>query len=147
MHYRLLCVGRRARDPFLDLADDYRTRLTRHTRTEIVRVRDGSLAEERERLMKLVGARDRVIALDERGDQLSTRELALWVSRWQQEGIATVTFLIGGADGLHPDLKAKAARTLALSRLTLPHRLALVLLLEQLYRAHSLLRGEPYHRD
>jgi 23S rRNA (pseudouridine1915-N3)-methyltransferase len=68
------------------------------------------------------------------------------LGRWQRDAVRAAAFVVGGADGLHPDVKARAREAWSLSRLTLPHRLALVVLLEQLYRAHTVLRGEPYHR-
>lgn len=86
------------------------------------------------------------VALDERGRQVSTRELADLFAGWMQSG-RDVAFFIGGADGLDAGLLAQADLTLALSRLTLPHALARVLLTEQLYRAASLIAGHPYHRD
>jgi 23S rRNA (pseudouridine1915-N3)-methyltransferase len=73
-------------------------------------------------------------------------ELASVLGRWQRDAVRAVAFVVGGADGLHADVKAKARETWALSKLTLPHRLALVVALEQLYRAHTILKGEPYHR-
>lgn len=86
------------------------------------------------------------VALDERGQQVSTRELADLLAGWMQSG-RDVAFFIGGADGLDAGLLAQADLRLALSRLTLPHALARVLLAEQLYRAASLVAGHPYHRD
>ena len=75
-----------------------------------------------------------------------TRELAAWLSTRMQEG-QDLAFLIGGPDGLAPEVLARSKLSLALSRLTLPHALARVLLIEQLYRAHSILANHPYHRD
>jgi 23S rRNA (pseudouridine1915-N3)-methyltransferase len=144
--YRVVCVGRRAHDPLLDAVDRYVDRLSRYARVEIIRVRDASLAKERDAIAGKLRDRDHVVALDERGADASTAQLAERVGRWEREATGSITFLIGGADGLHPDLKKRARDTMALSRLTLPHRLALVVLVEQLYRAHSVLRNEPYHR-
>ena len=83
---------------------------------------------------------------DERGRELTTRELATWLDSRMQQG-EDLAFLIGGPDGLAPEVLARSNFTLALSRLTLPHALARVLLAEQLYRAHSILTNHPYHRD
>lgn len=85
------------------------------------------------------------VALDERGRDFTTTQLAEHLARWQQEH-RDIAFLIGGADGLAPDIKQSAQFQLRLSSLTLPHGLARVLLAEQLYRACSLLQGHPYHR-
>jgi 23S rRNA (pseudouridine1915-N3)-methyltransferase len=87
-----------------------------------------------------------VVALDERGRELSTRELATWLSTRMREG-QDLAFLIGGPDGLASEVRARSHFTLSLSRLTLPHALVRVLLSEQLYRAHCILTHHPYHRD
>jgi len=86
-----------------------------------------------------------LVALDERGRERSTAELAAELARWSADG-RPVGFLIGGADGLDPDLVASATAVLSLSRMTLPHALARVMLVEQLYRAWSIGAGHPYHR-
>ena len=85
------------------------------------------------------------VALDEHGRQVKTAELAGFLRAWRQDG-RDVAFVIGGADGLDPAIKKGADLLLALSALTLPHGLARLLLIEQLYRAASLLQGHPYHR-
>ncbi|MBL48362.1 MAG: 50S rRNA methyltransferase [Roseibacillus sp.] len=88
------------------------------------------------------------IALDERGSQLSTREIAREITRLEDRGeIKSVAFLIGGANGHSPALREQCEATWSLSRMTMQHELALVVLLEQLYRAYTFKRGEPYHRE
>lgn len=101
---------------------------------------------EAERILSALPGQATLIALDERGKQLTTAELADLLSCWMQES-AQPCFVIGGADGLDASLKARADLLLGLSRLTLPHGLARVVLAEQLYRAVSLLKGHPYHRE
>lgn len=86
------------------------------------------------------------IALDERGAQPTTRQLAAQMQGWMREG-RDVAFIVGGADGLHDSIKQAAHHLLALSALTLPHTFVRLLLAEQLYRAHSLLHNHPYHRE
>jgi 23S rRNA (pseudouridine1915-N3)-methyltransferase len=86
------------------------------------------------------------IALDERGLQTTTRQLAARMQEWMREG-RDVAFITGGADGLHESLKHDAHQQLALSALTLPHAFVRVLLAEQLYRAYSLMHNHPYHRE
>jgi len=84
--------------------------------------------------------------LDEHGAQPTTKKLATQMQEWMRGG-RDVAFIIGGADGLHESVKQSAQHLLALSSLTLPHAMVRVLLAEQLYRAHSLLRNHPYHRE
>jgi 23S rRNA (pseudouridine1915-N3)-methyltransferase len=108
--------------------------------TEIV------LATEAERIRAQIPKQALVVALDERGEQLTTRGLSEHMSAWAREA-PCATFVIGSADGLDATLKAQAQFRFGLSRLTLPHGLARIFLVEQLYRAVSLLSGHPYHRD
>ncbi len=105
-----------------------------------------AVAEEGRRFLGALRPGEFVVALDERGTQLSTRELAAWLKGRMQEG-ADLAFLIGGADGLAPPVLQRADFRWSLSRLTLPHAMVRVLLSEQLYRAHSILANHPYHRD
>ncbi|HZU82271.1 MAG TPA: 23S rRNA (pseudouridine(1915)-N(3))-methyltransferase RlmH [Polyangiaceae bacterium] len=123
-----------------DGCEEYARRIRRHLPLEIVETRDsGALAAR-------VPERFHLVALDERGREPTSAELAERLSGWMRGGSPGVAFLVGDADGLPPPLVARAHEKLALSRLTLPHRLARLLLLEQLYRALSIVRGEPYHR-
>jgi 23S rRNA (pseudouridine1915-N3)-methyltransferase len=104
------------------------------------------LAAEAARIRSALPPRCRLVALDERGEDLTTRALAERLRRWL-EGGEDVALVIGGPDGLAPEIKSAAAETLRLSSLTLPHALARVVLAEALYRAASLLKNHPYHRE
>ena len=105
-----------------------------------------AMTQEAERIRAALPRRARLVALDERGADISSRELSARLETWIAGG-EDVAFLIGGADGLDPGLKAEAQETFRLSSMTLPHALARVLLAEQLYRAMSILKNHPYHRD
>lgn len=109
---------------------------------------DGARARqiEAERILTALPEGSVAVVLDERGTQVTTRELAQWMQGWMGEGVSPA-FVIGGADGLDDRVKARAGRLMGLSRLTLPHALARVVLAEQLYRAACILKGHPYHRD
>lgn len=87
-----------------------------------------------------------IVSLDETGTLADSRELAQWLARWQQDGMAEVRFLIGAADGLPEAARAGSDRLLALGRMTWPHLLVRAMLAEQLYRALTILAGHPYHR-
>jgi 23S rRNA (pseudouridine1915-N3)-methyltransferase len=123
------------------VADDYSRRLSRYVRSEEIEVKDGAALE---RALPADAVR---IALEVHGDALSSEELARRVERWGSRGKGVVAFFIGGADGLPAELSRAADARLSLSSLTLPHRLARVVLFEQLYRAMTILRGEPYARE
>ena len=109
---------------------------------------DGARArqQEAERILAALPDGCVPVVLDERGVQATTRELADWIRGWMNEGVSPA-FVIGGADGLDDNVKLRAHKLLGVSRLTLPHALVRVLLAEQLYRAVSILKGHPYHRD
>jgi 23S rRNA (pseudouridine1915-N3)-methyltransferase len=101
---------------------------------------------EGRRILGAITPREHVVVLDERGKELATRELAEWLKLRMREG-DDLAFVIGGADGLSTQVQERANFRLSLSRLTLPHALARVLLAEQLYRAHGILTNHPYHRE
>ena len=104
------------------------------------------MAAEAVRLEAAVPKGARRVVLDERGERIGTAQLAQRLQAWQRDGRDVVIF-IGGPDGLHPDLKARADDTLRLSDLTLPHAFVRVLLAEALYRAWSVTTNHPYHRE
>lgn len=99
-------------------------------------------------LVAALPARARLVALDAGGELLSSEEIAAKIvgAAEQHGGGAPLVFAVGGAEGLPPEVKARADRKLAFGRITLPHRLARIVLLEQIYRAYAILRGEPYHK-
>ena len=103
------------------------------------------MAQERTRIEAVLPKGGRMIALDERGQDLTTMQMSQLLTQWQQQG-GDVTFVIGGADGLDIDLKKNADMLIRISSLTLPHGLVRVLLAEQLYRAWSITQNHPYHR-
>lgn len=140
MKLTILAVGK-LRDAWVkDGCDEYLKRLRGKLPLEIIEVKDDT------ELARKIPPRYRLWALDERGKQFSSEELAGTLKQTMNAGEQGIAFLIGGADGLPRALVDKAHFTWSLGRLTLPHRLARIILLEQLYRAQSILRGEPYHR-
>ena len=104
------------------------------------------MVAEAQRILAALPQNSLRIVLDERGMQPNTKQLAVQMQDWMREG-RDVAFIIGGADGLHETIKRSAQQLLALSALTLPHAFVRVLLAEQLYRALSLMRSHPYHRE
>ncbi len=103
------------------------------------------MAEERKRIEAVLPKGGYLVALDERGTDLTTMQLSQQLTHWQQQG-RDVTFIIGGADGLDAEFKRHADLLVRLSSLTLPHGMVRVLLAEQLYRAWSITKNHPYHR-
>jgi 23S rRNA (pseudouridine1915-N3)-methyltransferase len=153
MKLRLLAIGRDRSGLYAPAAAEYAARLERYVRFELLELPEArkhagtprAKEEEGAALLARIDPHEHVVALDERGKEYTSVELARRVGTWL--GAARdVALVMGGSDGLSAEVLARAGEKLALSRMTLAHRLARVVLLEQLYRAMTILRGEPYHK-
>ena len=145
MNWKILAVGKPALPWAKQGIDDYLSRCTRYAKVEIDYLKDGPRPQVEERFLKSSEGSRRIV-LDERGQRLTTAEWHATVDRWELAGTKRVTLLIGGADGHSAELREGADEVWSLSPLTLQHELALVVLVEQLYRVYTIKRGEPYHR-
>jgi len=134
-------VGKLKERAYRELADDYLGRIRRYVRCDELEVKNG------EALGRAPQEDALVVALEVDGERLSSEELSRRLEQWGSRGKGIVAFLIGGAEGIPKDVSARAHARLSLSSLTLPHRLARIVLLEQIYRALSIQRGEPYARE
>lgn len=160
MRILVIAVGRLKQGPERELAETYRKRAEAIGRTlglreiEILEIRE-SQAQEAERrrteesiaIANVIPERAMLVVLDERGDNLDSAALAGLLRKWRAEDRPTVCFVIGAADGLADNLRQNANRKLAFGTATWPHQLARVMLLEQIYRAGTILAGHPYHRS
>ena len=133
------------------------TRLSRYSQIQHIEVKDirrgrsktaqGWKSEEAEALKKHLPKGALTVLLDERGRQWSSQQLADWLSKQRDHSVGHLAFVLGGPDGLDTDFLSSAHRQWSLGSLTLPHELARLVVFEQLYRAHALMAGHPYHRD
>jgi len=123
------------------VADDYLARIAHYGRIEEIETRDESGLE------RAVPPGALLVALEVWGKQLSSEEFSTRLQKWTSTGKGEVAFLIGAAEGIPKALSERASAHLSLSKMTLPHRLARVVLFEQIYRGFSILRGEPYARE
>lgn len=140
MRYRVVAVGR-VKDAALRAAcDEYLGRLGHYARVEEREVKNEA------RILEAIGEDSRLVALTRVGEPVTSAELARWTERWEMSGGDAVAFAIGGAAGLPQAVLDRATQRVSLSPLTFPHELARVVLYEQLYRAYTIRRGEPYHR-
>lgn len=151
MRITLVAVGRAKSDATAALLHDFTKRLRWPVHLKEVEERRPLAAEARKRregarLLAAVPKGARLVALDEAGQSLDSPAFAALLGRWQDEGLADLVFVIGGAEGLSPAVRDQADLILSLGRMTWPHLLARVLLAEQLYRAQCILDGHPYHR-
>ena len=149
MRIGLVCVGK-IRPPFTDDVAHYERLLRPQARLEIIELAEGkgdpqrAMASEGQALLKRVPERAFLCALDRAGDQMPSEGLARWLEERRQAG-RELWFAVGGAFGLDPAVMERSDRRLSLGPVTLPHQLARVVLLEQLFRAHKIINGEPYH--
>lgn len=155
MRLTVVAVGHRQPDWVNEGCAEYLKRMPRELPASVAEIkpeprgsktREQLLAAEKGRIRDAVPAGSRIVVMDERGDDLTTMKLARRLEAWMLDGRDTA-LLIGGADGLDEELKAVADDSIRLSSLTLPHGLARLLLCEQLYRAVSVLKNHPYHRE
>lgn len=155
MKLAIVAVGHKQPDWVLQGCAEYLKRMPRELPTSVIEIkpeprgsktREQLQAAEKGRIQQAITDGMRIVALDEKGADLTTKKLAERLESWMQDGRDTV-LLIGGADGLDAELKSRADEMIRLSSMTLPHGMARLVLCEQLYRAVSLMKNHPYHRE
>jgi len=149
---RFIWPGKTKDERLRSLIDEYLKRLSRFTRCEVVEVKESrardaaSLAKESARVLAAVSDGAVTVLLDLNGRELSSQELANQVQRWENDAVKEIAIVIGGPEGLSADIQSRANLRWRLSRLTLTHELARVLVVEQIYRAYAINRGLPYQK-
>ncbi|HOS17671.1 MAG TPA: 23S rRNA (pseudouridine(1915)-N(3))-methyltransferase RlmH [Clostridia bacterium] len=156
---RVLCVGRVREEHFSRALAEYEKRLSRYAQLEIIEAAEEKAPEnlsaaQRDQVKRLESARltdklregELAVALAPEGTQLSSEELAGKLAGWRNAGKSRIAFLIGGSLGLSDEALARADFRLSFSKMTFPHQLFRVMLLEQLYRAYKIIGNEPYHK-
>jgi len=147
MLFRFVWVGKTKNQHFSALEGDYAARLSKFVRCEFVVLRDGpDKKTEGKRILEKLNPNTLVCLLDVKGRSLSSHDLAEQIERWENAGTREVTFVIGGADGVSSEVADRADVKVSLSFLTLTHEMARVVLLEQLYRAYTIIKGFPYQK-
>jgi 23S rRNA (pseudouridine1915-N3)-methyltransferase len=150
----LLSVGKDRSGLYEPAVQEYAKRLAHYTRFELIELPEASgkklkpgeaKTAEAQAILSKRKPQDWVVALDERGQLMDSVELSRYVAK-AQTGAKDLLFVIGGDEGLEESVRSAANLTLSLSKMTLPHRLARVVLVEQIYRAYTILKGEPYHK-
>ena len=155
MRVHVIAVGRQKAGPEAALISDYVIRFDRTGRAlglgplslrEVEDKKGGGMAGEADVLRRAVPTGSTLVCLDERGKVETSPEFSNRLAKWRDTGVGDLTFVIGGADGIDPALRAEAQHTLSFGKMVWPHMLARVMLAEQLYRAASIEAGSPYHR-
>ena len=157
MRLHFLWIGKTKSAPAQSLVSDYLERIRRLSPCDVLEVRDlsgraslrgaGRIEAEAKELARRIPAGGRVVALDEAGAQFTSRDFAAWLASEQNRGARSITFVIGGPEGLGRAISAGSDLVLSLGKMTWTHEMCRVLLLEQIYRALCILRNIPYHKD
>ena len=155
LHVRLIAVGKISGSHFAAASTDYLARLRRYLEIEVIEVRTTlgqgkpeaqALIDEGRELLKHVREEGKLIALQSEGRQYTSVDFARWLQKHTGAGARKIDFVLGGASGLSQEVLSRSAQRISLSTMTFAHELARVILLEQLYRAGTILRGEKYHK-
>jgi 23S rRNA (pseudouridine1915-N3)-methyltransferase len=150
MKLRFVWIGKTKDKNWKALQDEYLRRLSHFSRCEITEIKESAPHEgpdiEGERIVAALNQRTFAVLLDVKGDTISSHELAKRVEEWQNRGLHEVAFIIGGAEGVSRQVAEKAGLSLSLSFLTFTHEMARAILLEQLYRAFTIIKGFPYQK-
>ncbi len=150
MKFRFIWVGKTRDQNYRSLQEEYLGRLEHFVKCEIVEVRDSAPHEgneiEGKRILEKLNQSPFVCLLDVEGRKMSSPQLANEVEKWQNAGTKEITFIIGGANGVSAEVARRASDRLSLSFLTFTHEMARVVLLEQLYRAYTIIKGFPYQK-
>lgn len=144
MQISVVCVGKIKDRQLRVLLDDYAKRIGHYTKWREIEVRDGKAEVVAAELRKATPARATTLALEVEGKAWSSHELSQYLGRCQNASVSSLVFYIGGAYGLPKEISSSAHLQISLSRMTLPHRLARLVLFEQIYRAFTILNNEPY---
>lgn len=146
MRFRFIWVGKTKNKNWLALQEEYLGRLSHFVKYEIVEIRDSDKETEGNRILEKLNPSSAVCLLDVEGKSVSSHGVAKEIERWQNAGTKEITFIIGGADGVSSKVAERADFRLSLSILTFTHEMARVVILEQLYRAFTIIKGYPYQK-
>ena len=144
MRIVVIAVGKVKERGLRDAIDDYEGRIRRYAKLDEVELADGKESEVAAKMVRAIPERARVVALEVGGDRMTSEKFAGWVGRCESGAVANVVFVIGGSYGLPRSVSDAADLRLSLSDMIFPHRLARLFLVEQIYRAFTILRNEPY---
>lgn len=142
---KIICVGKLKENYLIDGVNDYFKRINKYHRLEIIQLNDSNINNEGNEISRLLSKKDFVICLDIDGDNLSSVELS---NKFDKIFLthSNITFIIGGSDGIRSDIKEGSNYRLSFSRMTFPHGLFRLILLEQIYRSFKILSNESYHK-
>ncbi len=143
---KIICIGKIKEQYLNDLINDYKTRISKYHKIEIIELKDSNMKEEKDELLKTINPKDYNICMDIDGKEYSSIELSKLINDTFTEGYGNISFIIGGSDGLDESIKNMCNKRLSFSKLTFPHGLFRGILLEQIYRSFKIINNESYHK-
>ena len=142
---RIVCVGKIKEKFYRDAIDEYLKRMSKYHKVEIVEVMDSNMKNEASEILKKINDKEFVITLEIDGNNISSLELSSFIDKTLINN-SVITFVIGGSDGLDEEVKRRSNYKLSFSKMTFPHQLFRVILLEQIYRSFKIINNETYHK-
>ena len=143
---KILCIGKIKENYLNDLINDYKTRISKYHKIEIIELKDSNIKEEMSELLKHINPKDYNICMDIDGKEYTSIELSKLIEETFSNGYGNITFIIGGSDGIDNSIKEMCNKRLSFSKLTFPHGLFRGILLEQIYRSFKIINKESYHK-
>ena len=143
---KIICVGKIKEKYLSDLINDYKLRISKYQKVEIIELKDSTKEKENEEILKHINEKEFNICMDIKGKKINSEELSNLIDRTFTQGYNTITFIIGASDGLNDVVKNKCNYKLSFSDMTFPHGLFRGILLEQIYRSFKIINNESYHK-
>lgn len=143
---KVICVGKIKEKYLTELINDYKTRINKYHKLEIIELKDSNIQEEKNEILKQIKTSDFIITLCINGELLETLEFSRKIENLLTNGHSNITFIIGGSDGLDEEVINKSNMKLSFSKMTFPHGLFRGILLEQIYRVFKIINNETYHK-
>lgn len=142
---KIICVGKIKESFYRNAIDEYMKRLSKYHKIEIIEVMDSNINNEKDLILKKIDKKDFIVTMEIEGKELGSVEFANFIDK-TLINYSNITFVIGGSDGLSDDIKSLANYKLSFSKMTFPHQLFRIILLEQIYRSFRILNNESYHK-
>jgi len=142
---KIICVGKLKEKYLVDACLEYKKRISKYTNIELIELKDSNISKEKEEILKYIDKKDYIITLQVEGNNIDSIELSKKIDNIFLTN-PNITFIIGGSDGLDDEIKKISNYALSFSKLTFPHQLFRVMLLEQIYRCFKILNNETYHK-
>ena len=143
---KILCIGKLKELYLKDAVNDYLKRISKYTKIELIELKDSNINNEKEEIQKHIKTSEHIVSLAIEGKELNTIEFKNLIENNLTNGNSNITFIIGGSDGIHEDIKKLSNEKISFSLLTYPHGLFRVILLEQIYRCFKIMNNETYHK-